>query len=252
MRKIKFIIVCIILALSASVNANIKSPPEQLDNEIIISQLKEKNIRLEEQNKILISSASDLRASYYWSLSFAATFLLLFLGVNIYFFRNRYNEDKEYLLKHIDAKLLEGKNNAQKETSKKLLELEGKFEKIIADKVRSSISGINSKIDVIHSNIKYNKIKILEVEIEQTKKTGVEVTLLSQYFQLAQEVKTLNSNGWDWKLSDCLVEITKLLEKGVEIETGDLPELSDFLNNLPNQFSDAVHKIRTIIRKSSA
>ena len=72
------------------------------DNITVI--LKENIIRLEEQNKILLSTNSDIRSSYYWALSFCATFLILFLGVNIYFFRNRFNEDKEFLLNKIDDK----------------------------------------------------------------------------------------------------------------------------------------------------
>ncbi len=35
----------------------------------IINSLNENNIRLEEQNKILLSTNSDIRNSYYWALS---------------------------------------------------------------------------------------------------------------------------------------------------------------------------------------
>ena len=55
--------------------------------------LKEMILRLKEQNSILIETGKELRATYYWALGFMAVFLITFLGVNIYFTRDKYKEE---------------------------------------------------------------------------------------------------------------------------------------------------------------
>lgn len=250
MREIKLMVFCFILALSLPVMGKQDGLKEQKNSETTISLIKEKNIRLEEQNKILISSSSELRTSYYWSLGFAATFLLLFLGVNIYFFRNRYNEDKEYLLNHIDLKLNEGAIQTREEITNQFIELEKKLGDMAVEKVKQSISSMNSRINSIHEHTQENTIAILDLEVEHLIRYGCDANLITGYFRLAQEIKKLKSPHWDWKMSGCLENIGKLLEKNIEFDSGELPDVSSFLNGLPEQFDDAVFKIKNRLRSA--
>ncbi|RLC96171.1 MAG: hypothetical protein DRI46_14065 [Chloroflexi bacterium] len=248
MKETMLAIILLSLFLISPLEAKDVQSIENNNLDATLSVLKEKNIRLEEQNKILIHTSTELRNSYYWALGFSATFLLLFLGVNIYFFRNRYNEDKEYLLKHVDSKLHEGANEMRNYVSKQLHNLESRLEKVSVKAVKQSINDINAKINNLHSIIGMNKIDIIELEIEQTKLSGVQANVLRSYVDIIQELRKLDNCGWDWKISDYLSEVCELLKEGVKFNSSELPEVSSLLNGLPNQFDDIVYKIRNHMR----
>jgi hypothetical protein len=205
--------------------------------------LKENIIRLEEQNKILLSTNSDIRSSYYWALSFCATFLILFLGVNIYFFRNRFNEDKEFLLNKIDDKFTGAESNnlelIKAEMTKFDKKLDTSFKKTASELSKNYKSSVASNLN----KIQWLSVQVKELELKNTKLGGYKPNILTGYFHLAEETHKLGS-GYDWQLSECLVEARKLLDEGVEIDSTEYPEVTTFLNSLPRQFHDVVETIR--------
>jgi len=213
-----------------------------------LSEIEVSNIRLEEQNKLLKSTLSEMRSSYYWSLSFASTFLLLFLGVNVYFFRNRYNDDKDYLLKHINEETSKLSRNTSELIETKFSELKEKIDHHVEEKLKTISSSLDGKISSLKNDIQISRVEIIELSIENTKRTGVEGNVLSEYFKLAQESRKLSGPHWDWQVSESLEEIYKLLCDGAEFDSTELPDVSKFLNTLPDQFSDGVHKVRNKLR----
>ncbi len=213
-----------------------------------VIELKINKIKLEEQNKLLKSSLNDLRASYYWSLSFAATFLLLFLGVNVYFFRNRYKDDKEYLLQKIDAESKKIIESSCDLIESKVDGLKSEVSRHISENLKKSVSGMESKVSSLSNDIQNSRVDIIKLNIENTKRTGVKANVLRKYFELFRESRKLKGPHWDWQVSEGLEEMYKLLCDGAEFDPSESSEVSGFLNGLPEKFSDGVHKVRTKLR----
>ncbi|MCJ8283404.1 MAG: hypothetical protein MJK14_27365 [Rivularia sp. ALOHA_DT_140] len=69
-----------------------------------IKELKVMNIQLIEQNKILKKSIDTTQSIYFSALGFAATFLIAFLGVNVYFSKSRADEQRRLHESRIDTK----------------------------------------------------------------------------------------------------------------------------------------------------
>ena len=211
------------------------------DNITII--LKENIIRLEEQNKILLSTTSDMRSSYHWALGFCATFLILFLGVNIYFFRNRFNEDKEFLLNKIEDKFKGAESSNLDLIKAEMSKFDKKLETSFKQKANELSKNYKASVASNLNKIQYLSVQVKDLELENTKANGCKPNILTGYFHLAEETHKLGS-GFDWQLSECLVEARKLLDEGVEIESMEYPEVTTFLNSLPSQFNDVVEAIR--------
>jgi len=237
-----------IVLSTTSLSAESKKEITQNESEVIVL-LKEKNLRLEEQNKFLITYTTELRNSYYWALGFAGTFLVLFLGVNIYFLRNKSEEDKERLTAHFDLIINEKTSLILQRVDKKIDDSQRLLHEISDKSVKETTFPINNSISSLTEKIQENKIEILELKLKNHESSGVKGNILSAHFRLAQEVRKLTTSYWDWKVSDSLEEGYKLLEQGVEFDSGELPEITAFLNNLPKQFSDLAHKIRKKLRK---
>jgi len=210
--------------------------------ESVIVELKEANVRLEEQNKMLKASSVELRNSYYSSLAFAATFLIVFLGINIYFFRNRFNEDKNYLLQHIDNEI----SSKLALTDDFFEKQEQKMVKVIEDQVSKDITGhiasLNGKIGSLQSENRYLTVDIILLKIKNEKTPSNKLTLLMSLS------KNYHSLKWDLQLSDTLVEIRDLLEAGASYDSSQLPELARFLDSLPQEFETTIKQVRSRLK----
>ncbi|WP_166370887.1 hypothetical protein [Psychromonas sp. SA13A] len=234
-----------VLFLSFSISGHAQEKPIiKLANQTKMELLYESNIRLMEQNRILQSTASDLRSTYHWALGFSATFLLLFLGVNIYFFRNRYNEEKEYLLMHIDDSIEIKKTEIDTSLANKLSEVESKLENKVSSQIEFSLAKVLQKIKLNANDIQLCKVEALKLKLINTNNSGVKENILSENFRLAVEIRMLSGKSWDWDVSNVLENINALLLEGTKFDPMEMPEVSTFLNNLPAQFTDQVTKIR--------
>ncbi|EMF9086164.1 hypothetical protein V4U76_004564, partial [Vibrio vulnificus] len=234
----KFIISTIILAFALTPFQVSAELSKQSSNEAIILELREANLRLEEQNKMLRSSSSELTNSYYAALSFSATFLVLFLGINVYFFRSRYSEDKNYLQQHIDVNV-DSKMSLVNDAFKSLeSQLEATIKEHTAKALTEHISPLRSQISSLQSSNKYHSvgIKLLQIKLEETPSNKIRLLL-----SVAKDYKSLN---WDYQLSDTLVEIKELLKEGATFDSSELPELEGFLNSLSNEYTTTILQIR--------
>lgn len=73
---------------------------------------------LKTQNQMLDKYIDRLTAGYYWSLSFAGGFLLLFLGFNIYNVKGQIKDEKTNIRLQLEAEISKG----IKEIEQRLLE----------------------------------------------------------------------------------------------------------------------------------
>ena len=163
--------------------------------------------------------------------------------------RNRYIDDKELLFKHIEDRTKKEAIKTNEEINKSLIDMGQSIENESIEKIKQTTSGINSRINSLNSIVQRNTIEIKDLEIELTAQTGVKANLLNKYFQQAYQIRRLEISDYDWKLSMCLDEIIKLFEEGVTFHSVELPEFTEFLNKLPDQFSETVHVIRERLRK---
>jgi len=238
----KIIITIFTLALCLTSFQVASETTKKSDFESVIVELKETNIRLEEQNKMLKSSSAELRNSYYSSLAFAATFLIVFLGINIYFFRNRFNEDKNYLLQHIDTEI-SSKLALTDEFFKKQEQQMGKsIEEQVSKDIANHINSLNGKIRSLQNETKYMSVDIIKLKIKNEKTPSNKLTLL---LSLSKNYHSLN---WELQLSDTLVEIRDLLEEGAYFDSSELPELERFFVSLPKEFETTLIQIRSRLK----
>ena len=129
-----------------------------------IKELSEQNIRLQEQSKMLKSSIDNYNNIIFSSLGFAGTFLIAFLGVNIYFMKNRADEDKKNIEQMIKEKnkesLMKLSKFITKEINKNIGNLENKISSqtaSISSQVKTEFDSIDRKIKHIHYNLAVNE-----------------------------------------------------------------------------------------------
>lgn len=249
----------------------------------ITNDLKIKIIKLEEQNKILKSSSSDLRNSYYWALGFSATFLLVFLGINLYSANRRFDDEKNNFEKMLNNKIANEiltinkiieehhfqntgiiKNEIHKIESKN-----DEFNKLITEKLsefndlnKAKYKELSKKILVNNESIKTetdelkeytdNKIRSAKIDIEfnNLKISEIEnverntITQAIKLSKLCNEDNKLNaSNNKDWLITKCLDIIDKITKKDVNLSHFEVRDITEHLNDLNSSHKLFVNRI---------
>ncbi|MBQ4859319.1 hypothetical protein [Pseudoalteromonas sp. MMG007] len=290
------IIICIFLSLTAIAaeqrEKEYKAPSvhslhsRDIDEKVsdnISSDLKVKIIKLEEQNKILKSSSSDLRNSYYWALGFSATFLLVFLGINLYSANRRFDDEKKNFETMLNNKIenevltinkiieehhlqnigiikneiheIENKNNEfNKLITERLLEVD--------DSTKAKYEELNKKILVNNESIKTesnkleeytnNKIRSAKIDIEFinlkiSEILDVKRNTIAQAIKLSKlcnEDNKLNANNNnDWLITKCLDIIDKITKIDVGLSHFEVKDITDHLNDLSSSHGIFVNRI---------
>lgn len=249
----------------------------------ITSDLKIKIIKLEEQNKILKSSSSDLRNSYYWALGFSATFLLVFLGINLYSANRRFDDEKnnfETMLNNKIANEILTINKIIEEyhfqnigiIKNKIHEIESKndeFNKLITEKLsefndlnKAKYKELNKKILVNNESIKTETDKLkeytdnnirsakIDIEFNNLKISEIEnverntITQAIKLSKLCNEDNKLNaSNNKDWLITKCLDIIDKITKKDVNLSHYEVRNITEHLNDLNSSHELFVNRI---------
>lgn len=249
----------------------------------ITSDLKIKIIKLEEQNKILKSSSSDLRNSYYWALGFSATFLLVFLGINLYSTNRRFDDEKnnfETMLNNKIANEILTINKIIEEyhfqnigiIKNKIHEIESKndeFNKLITEKLsefndlnKAKYKELNKKILVNNESIKTETDKLkeytdnnirsakIDIEFNNLKISEIEnverntITQAIKLSKLCNEDNKLNaSNNKDWLITKCLDIIDKITKKDVNLSHYEVRNITEHLNDLNSSHELFVNRI---------
>lgn len=238
---------------------------------------------LKTQNQMLDKYIDRLTAGYYWSLSFAGGFLLLFLGFNIYNVKGQIKDEKTNIRLQLEAEISKG----IKEIEQRLLEqnnnLNSKFQES-KESVDSLIkSQIKSEIDyfsIVVEKTKSDLIKAISESAEKSKKEGnniltvlkkelgsIESDLLRQtyeYYELkvkfekfadtpvATKIRTLISfidfvtkkDIFAFIVSYCLDDLLKMLEEGGMPHSSDMAKLTKTLESQLGNHEILVNKIK--------
>lgn len=213
---------------------------------------------LKEKNNDLLNYQNNLTETLHWALGFGATFLILFLGINIYFLKTRYNEDKENILKHIEDNINLRSKELEDHIGKKYLEFENKWSDVvknvedISSKIfDSKINTVKGSLSSLHKQIQNLRINIYDVDRKVLEIDAPKDTLLRTIFDQTKLLKEINDYSyWGWKISVNLGLIEKLISEGAKFDSFDLPDVTKLLDSLPSEYKDAIHRVREKIHSS--
>lgn len=222
--------------------------------------------RLEEQNKILLNTTNDLRNSYYWALGYSATFLLIFLGLNIYSSNRRFDDEKINLEKIMENKVEEELLNLNKEnekskslilnelrstleqrkveTEEKLSELTNliKEQKLGSERRIKEIS-LSHKKEVLSAEIERKELEFKIFILKDIKSTTVRIA--AEICSLSQDLNKLqNGNYQNWRIGKYLSEIEKLINQTVKNDRHTVQEVVNIMPKLDSEFE--VYKSRIL------
>ncbi|WP_412495486.1 hypothetical protein BCV29_16900 [Vibrio cyclitrophicus] len=114
-----------------------------------VELLQDKIRLLEAQNEILLSSTSDIQFMYLAALAFAATFLLAFLGVNVYFNKSKYEEERKLLESLYESNVKDLANLNESEIQNKLTNIKNDLHESLEGKIER----VNSIIDSLEKSL---------------------------------------------------------------------------------------------------
>ncbi|MFA0207659.1 hypothetical protein AB4536_12195 [Vibrio cyclitrophicus] len=219
----------------------VSSSPVIAHKTVTVELLQEKIRLLEAQNEILLSSTNDIQFMYLAALAFAATFLLAFLGVNVYFTKSKYEEERRLLESLFESNVKDLANLNKND-------IKNKLEKIKADlneSVEGSIGKVNFRIDFFEKSLEKEKLNreydSCNLEI---KCTTVKATKARLYIRAAI---LSNKLGWDSSLADHLVSLSEVLNDGTKIGSHSISEAIKDLRSLPGHHKKLIEQIETKI-----
>ena len=194
-----------------------------------IEQLKIQNMLLEERNKALNSNIYDVKHIFFGALSFAAMFLIFFLGSNslVTWYRNKKN--LELLKDKLDLDVCRTKKELT-QTIKEPLE-----NKIIQASKTFQQALLQSKMDIVD-------LKILIFE-----KNNEKCIWPSLYLKNIENIIELDLPNWEWKITKYLKKIRKSLENGCPFDETELPEVFDILEKVPSNCKEVANEIKKVI-----
>ncbi len=220
---------------------------QELDAERLI-ELNEQVIRLEEQNNILSESQRELRQVYMWALGFSGTFLLAFLGVNIYFTRTKYQEDRAANLRHIEDNLklrTEELGNKfevfEKNTIEEIENFNKKFESLTNNKIKDSSAAIRNLIDALD-------YRLSDLEVEVTEMKGTDANTITACFEFIERLKT--RSGYDWRIITLLEKVENLIDNGCKISSFEKGDYITILDKLPANCKGIASRVKGKVETS--
>lgn len=225
----------------------------------------ENKVNLSSNTEILIINArlqqiieynGDLLATVYWSLGFASTFLLAFLGLVGYLTNRRYEQDKESLSAILTSQLSNIKTEFEGKTQSLSAELQTQqtsnkedLNKFLDENIKTAQSTIitkietqfNSQLSSLRSDSLRLKYDILEIEAKDHEARKVYINAFRAYFDMAKVSREI---GWDWMTSGALESIMRIIDLGCKLSASDINHITVFLNNLPSNFELLIKKLK--------
>ncbi|UPR30023.1 hypothetical protein IS519_01710 [Vibrio crassostreae] len=207
------------------------------DKKVTIELLQDKIRLLEVQNEILASSTSDIQFMYLAALAFAATFLIAFLGVNVYFTKSKYEEERRSLESLFKSNVKELSNLNKTEIQQKLEEIQTDLNESLV----SSNERTNSRIDLLKRSLGHEKLNrefdLCKVEIKCTDIKATKARLYIRAALLANEL------GRDSTVADQLISLNELMNEGAKIGSLSVSDAIKNLRSLPNHHEQLVEKL---------
>jgi len=209
-----------------------------------IELLKNKIRELEIQNEIFFSSASDVQLMYLAALAFAATFLIAFLGINIYFTKSKYEEERKLLESLFESKVIELSTLTQSEIREKSDEAKEELEESFV----RQIGYVKSRVELLKKKLTEEELlreyKIVQLEIKCTEVRATKARLHIKVAVLA------NKLGRDSQVAESLIQLSELLSQGAKIDSLSISWAIKDLRSLPEHHEKLIEQIEKQIISS--
>ncbi|WP_422767521.1 hypothetical protein ACOX9X_07100 [Photobacterium leiognathi subsp. mandapamensis] len=203
------------------------------------------NIRvLEAQNEILKSSSKDIQLMYLAALGFSATFLITFLGVNVYFSRTKFEEERKSLENLYEVKSKEQLMKLEETLHSSINEVKESIPTTVSQKIKP----LTGSLERYSKKLEKEKLRVdLELIILTIGSTTTESTLVRLYIEAAS---LANQREQDWRVGDFLLEADQLLSKGAKIGSLSVADTMVTLRTFPKHHEKLVSSIETKLVKN--
>jgi hypothetical protein len=194
---------------------------------------------LNNRSQDMLAFQKRISQNLLWLLGYTVGLLMIYFSASIYYQKRRFRKEKEYFQKEIDDTIIH--------TSK---ELEHRVNSLVEKTIESKVSGIKTTIagfrkDLVEQSV---EIKTLHIDILKSQ-SSPRNTILNNYLSLVKTAVSAKDAKYDWCISDCLIEMDKLIGNEAYFDSTQLKEINELLNSLNNQFSDTVRRIKEKISK---
>jgi len=187
------------------------------------------NELLKQQNEIIKQTSSEIRNSYYWALGFTGTFLVLFLGINTFLFRNKVKEDKEFLNNYVENIILKETNILKDDNIKILNDIKeqnliesNKLIDSLNIKINEAIKPVLASISLLKQTTLCLEIKVLDNDIEINKASEGYYTILMNSKRIIEIIISNKLTLHDWRIAHSLENIENVLKTEYKIDTHSL------------------------------
>lgn len=215
--------------------------PENNKITTALTDLELQNKILQENLKSTKESSKEIHSIYMWALGFSATFLITFLGVNIYFLNSKSKDEIEKII----AKMKSLNEDSKKDIENHIKELFESNKDDILSIQKNTASNLKEKIAVLQDEQREIKLDALDIELELIEIKGVKATALSRHLELISFViESYGEELYDWKITRSLAKIIELQNQGANFSIHDVAKVNKTLAKLPHQHQGLVAKIK--------
>lgn len=220
-----------------------------------------------EAYKMLYEETKDVNSkildNVYFSLSFVGGFILLFLGSNAWFAHRSRKSEAEALKQENEAEVLRLKNDIRQELNDNLDTLKVNSQSIIEEEVKEKFKELEREKRKMELALNSAKGKVEGLRLELNSVKGA-LAFIQGNFSIATsfyilEAKHLWENSidialegdyaYDHSFGHSLEKIHEILLKRGSIDISTHNEISEFINELPNQYSLIVQKINDALEQ---
>ncbi|PCJ53779.1 MAG: hypothetical protein COA79_22465 [Planctomycetota bacterium] len=194
-------------------------------------------IKLTEQNILLKKSIDDNKSILLWALGFAGTFLVAFLGVNIYFIKSEKTTNLNNITKYIEESKIKIEEN--KLSVFNLLKEENN--KTIENKIKSFEARFNQTASSISTKIDKIELTILKNNVHGEDRNHP-ITIYDLIY-LGKKIIEIDDVMFDYETGRCLEQITAFVNKKPKLFPEETAKMVKYLNGLPSSFSVTTNSI---------
>ena len=236
MRKFLLLVAMFLGSISLTMAQGNNSLPN-----VNLEELKVQNIQLIEQNKMLQTSLDKTQNVYFSALGFAATFLIAFLGINVYFSKSRADEDREVLESFIDKRFAELELAVKEKIQNETQHIEQKVNDLVDVNTKKVAKELKFRITASDSSILGLNLKVACIEFDLADCAG---NKMSRAINVIEHSEVLER---DWKTADMLTEVRKFLNSGTSFHSTELPEVFRILKSIRESNKQLALKVEQII-----
>ncbi|MFL7028341.1 hypothetical protein [Vibrio cyclitrophicus] len=203
------------------------SLPIQAESKGILEDLKIQNIELAAQNIELRNSIATNQSIYFGALGFSGAFLIVFLGVNIYFSKTRADEDRDKIESLLKERLNQATLLMKNELKVDLDLIKVQHKEMIGAYRENILKELNTKAESTESQIKYLDYRITIIDYEALSDSSS-----SKLVSAMKVIKKAEDIGWEWKTASMLTKVESHLDTGLKFYPAELSDVFTQLSNI--------------------